>query len=44
MAQNPETSHDYQDHVKTYGGFIQLTKWTIILVVIVLVLMAFFLL
>lgn len=44
MAENPETTQDYADHVKTYDGFIRLTKWTIGLTVIVLILMAFFLL
>ncbi|MEP0320741.1 aa3-type cytochrome c oxidase subunit IV [Bauldia litoralis] len=38
------TGTDYADHLRTYEGFVQLSKWGSIFVVIVLILMAFFLL
>lgn len=34
---------DYPEHVRTYNGFIQLTKFVIIFLVILLSAMAFFL-
>lgn len=38
------TGVDYNDHLRTYEGFVALTKWGTISVIVVLVLMAFFLL
>lgn len=35
---------DQQEHLQTYDGFIKLTKWSIGVTVLVLVLMAVFLL
>ena len=35
---------DYEEHVRTYEGFIHLTKWGTIGIIIVLILMAIFLL
>lgn len=35
---------DYKEHARTYHGFIQGTKWLVILVVAILALMAIFLL
>lgn len=45
--QTPAGGHpdmDYAEHDATYNLFLVLTKWTIILTVIILVLMAYFLL
>ncbi len=43
----PDESHmsamDYAEHERTYEGFLRLTKWGVIVVVAVLVLMAVFL-
>ncbi|MCR9256919.1 MAG: aa3-type cytochrome c oxidase subunit IV [Alphaproteobacteria bacterium] len=36
--------HEYLEHQKTYDGFITLTKWSTVAVVLLLVLMAVFLL
>ena len=44
MAENTHHDGDMTDHTKTYEGFLTLTKWTTIGVVIVLILMAIFLL
>lgn len=44
MAETQHSAEDFNEHVKTYDGFIRLTKWTIGIVVVVLILMAFFLL
>ena len=38
------TGTDYQDHARTYDGFIALSKWGTGAIVIVLILMAIFLL
>jgi hypothetical protein len=35
---------DYPEHERTYHGFVKLTKWAIILSVLILIGMAFFLL
>jgi len=34
---------DYQEHAKTYDLFLSLTKWVVLLVVLILVFMAVFL-
>lgn len=43
----PDESHmsgmDYAEHERTYSGFLNLTKWGIIVVAILLVLMGWFL-
>ncbi len=38
------TGNDYPEHERTYRFFIGLTKWGAVVVVIILILMAFFLL
>lgn len=38
------TGTDYDEHARTYDGFINLSKYGTVAVVIVLILMAFFLL
>jgi hypothetical protein len=38
------TGNDYAEHDRTYSFFVGLTKWGVIAVVIILILMAFFLL
>lgn len=43
MAENDENRMDYSEHEKSYDLFLWMTKWTVILVVIVLVLMTVFL-
>jgi hypothetical protein len=35
--------NDYDMHESTYEGFIKLTKWSIGIIVVVLILMAYFL-
>jgi len=35
---------EYSDHLKTYEGFLNLVKYAVIAIVVILVLMAFFLL
>jgi hypothetical protein len=37
------TGNDYAEHEGTYRFFIKLTKWTIIVLVVILILMAIFL-
>ncbi len=37
MAANNATDPHTKDHVKTYSGFLTMTKWSIILVTIVLI-------
>ena len=37
------TGNDYAEHEATYLFFLQLTKWGIVTVVIILILMAYFL-
>lgn len=37
MAANNATDPHSKDHVKTYSGFLTMTKWSIILVTIVLI-------
>lgn len=39
-----ESAMDYPEHEKTYDLFIAITKWGIISVIVILLLMAFFLL
>ena len=45
MAGNDDTSSDmdYAEHERAYDTFIWLTKWSVIIVTIVLILMAIFL-
>jgi hypothetical protein len=38
------TGTDYNDHLRMYRGFLGMTKWVTIAIVILLILMAFFLL
>lgn len=40
----PENAMDYQEHERTYAGFIWMTKWSAIAICILLALMAIFLL
>jgi hypothetical protein len=35
--------NDYEAHEQTYVGFLKLVKWSLIAIVIILILMAFFL-
>ena len=44
MADEKDNAMDYQEHDKTYEGFITFTKWFTIHVVVILILMAIFLL
>lgn len=44
MAEHHETAMDYAEHERTYAGFLAMTKWGTIAVVVILVLMAIFLL
>ncbi|ESR23117.1 aa3-type cytochrome c oxidase subunit IV [Lutibaculum baratangense] len=44
MADETRSHNDMTDHVNTYDTFIWLTKWSTIIVVVILILMAFFLL
>lgn len=37
MAANNATDPSVKDHVKTYTGFLTVTKWAIILIAIVLI-------
>lgn len=37
MAANNATDPNTKEHLKTYSGFLAMTKWSIILVTIVLV-------
>lgn len=43
MAENEENAMDYAEHERAYETFLWLTKWTTIVTVVVLVLMAIFL-
>ena len=43
VPMNPEYM-DYAEHERTYGGFIFVTKWGVVAVALLLILMAFFLL
>jgi hypothetical protein len=43
MAENNDNAMDYAEHEKSYDIFLWLTKWTVILVVAILILMAIFL-
>lgn len=46
MSVDTSTGHkemDYPEHVRTYNGFVQLTKYIIISLVIILAAMAYFL-
>lgn len=43
MAENNETKMDYAEHERSYETFLWLTKWTVILTTIILILMAIFL-
>lgn len=42
-AEGGHPAMDYAEHEKTYNLFIALTKWTVILTVILLAAMAYFL-
>lgn len=37
------TAMDYAEHERTYRGFLTLSKWVIIHIVVILILMAYFL-
>lgn len=49
MAEHAKTEYltaegnDYQEHEKTYGLFVTLVKWGVIINVVILALMAYFL-
>jgi len=38
-----DVTDKYEDHASTYHGFVALTKWSTVAIVIVLILLAFFL-
>jgi hypothetical protein len=38
------TGNDYAEHLRTYRFFLNLTKYSLLVIVIILILMAFFLL
>jgi hypothetical protein len=42
VPMNPEYM-DYAEHERTYSGFIFFTKWGVVAVALILILMAFFL-
>ena len=42
VPMNPEYM-DYAEHERTYSGFIFFTKWGVVAVVLIVILMAFFL-
>jgi hypothetical protein len=44
MEVGQATGNDYAEHERTYAFFLGLTKWGVISIVVVLILMAFFLL
>ena len=44
MSENPHQSGDFATHVKTYDTFISMTKWNVVAIVVLLILMAVFLL
>ncbi len=43
MATLHETKEDYNAHIQTYEGFLGVLKWTVGIIVVLLILMAFFL-
>lgn len=38
-----QKAKDFEEHSKTYGGFVFITKWTVIITSAILVLLYFFL-
>jgi hypothetical protein len=43
MAEHKQGDMDISDHERTFEGFVNWTKWTVLAIVVILILMAVFL-